>query len=456
MRPHFFAGFAMLALVLLSSPKAYSEDWIYSVKQGETLWGLCLEYTNKRDCWQTVGPYNGVVFPRSLAPGTRIKFPVEWLKAQPVSARLIHLSGNVEIQHLTQEQNSAAVAAQEGALLNIGSVVRTSERSNATIQFADESLMVIESNSEVRFDTLSRHGENGMVDTNLNLMRGAVTSKVKKREPASRYSVQTPSAIAAVRGTDFKISADATTMRGQVFEGSVGVGRQNASNSAHQEKAVVAGYGIVAQKDKALPEPTKLLDAPIIEAHGELLSFPYALNWAPIEGAQQYHVNIFSDNENSQLVLNENSLGNQFEIPQTLSGCFRTEISAIDSMQLQGMPASTKFCGAAAPEQPTLVGDATRLRMEEGLVQWDASPRAIAYEVQQSKHKDFSVIESTHATELTEFTLPESDSKVYLRVRAIGEFSTASEFSDTLEIKKDENKFLTGLGLFLLGVAVLL
>src|SRR5690606_35243695 len=94
----------------------FAEDWVYTVRKGDTLWDLCIEYTIEKNCWLTIGPYNQVDFPPSLAPGTRIRFPAAWLKNQPVKVEILYFSGEV----LVKESAQNLQPAREGMHLGIG------------------------------------------------------------------------------------------------------------------------------------------------------------------------------------------------------------------------------------------------------------------------------------------------------------------------------------------------
>jgi hypothetical protein len=93
----------------------------------------------------------------------------------------------------------------------------------------------------LRFDSLTFQSvESEMViKTELDLRNGRILGRVKKLAAASEYSVKTPVGVAAIRGTDFDISADGKVIiregrgemnmvgpGGQVTSYSVGAGQQ--------------------------------------------------------------------------------------------------------------------------------------------------------------------------------------------------------------------------------------
>ena len=70
-----------------------------------------------------------------------------------------------------------------------------------------------------------------------------------------------------------------TSARTEVTEGIVGVSAGDA------EKEVNEGYGIVAEKDKPLPEPVKLLPRPIISDNLSADNTELHLSWKKLAGA---------------------------------------------------------------------------------------------------------------------------------------------------------------------------
>ncbi|MFT5173926.1 MAG: hypothetical protein ACI8W7_002110, partial [Gammaproteobacteria bacterium] len=121
------AGF----LCLLAS----AQDWVYSARSGDNLWNLAEEYLLDGVRFTTrLQRHNNIADPTHIPPGTRIRFPVRWLKQQPAAARLVRKAGSVTV--LTVASGAAQPVAQ-GAALEVGDRLETGVRSAATVQFAD-------------------------------------------------------------------------------------------------------------------------------------------------------------------------------------------------------------------------------------------------------------------------------------------------------------------------------
>ena len=57
---------AFTALISVAVPNAQADDWIVFAQEGDTLWDLCLKYTNKRGCWIELGKYNAISNDRAI------------------------------------------------------------------------------------------------------------------------------------------------------------------------------------------------------------------------------------------------------------------------------------------------------------------------------------------------------------------------------------------------------
>lgn len=416
---------------------AVAEDWVYTVRKGDTLWDLCLEYTTEKNCWLTLGPYNQVDFPPSLAPGTRIRFPAAWLKNQPVKVELIYISGEVMVR-----ENAAATTdlqlAQTGMLLGIGSQVQTAGESTATLKFADESILVLEENSEITLDLLSQQGEAGMVDSRLRLLRGATSVTVKKRETKSNFSITAPSAVAAVRGTKFRVSTfseDEPIMLGSVYEGALAVNARKKDGSTVEGNAdVPEGYGIAAKQNQPLPTPSKLLPAAVFDMPLETYSLPLDLSWKPVAGAESYRLQYLFDTDEDKLVKSVSLENAVLKDTDLENGCYRLQVNAIDNNGLSGMPAEIRFCAETPPASP-LISRAVIDEQKNIVVEWSQQEGRSRFEIEISSNKNFSTLLHKEQVEGNSYVFPLKSNKfVYARVRALGNYGVLGEYSENTKI----------------------
>ncbi len=108
--------------------------------------------------------------------------------------------GNVTVN---RGENGTWESVKRGTRLHSGNVVRTGEKSLAALVFTDDkSLVKIRANSEV---TIKGSREKKKVKKSLFMRLGELWAKVTKGNP---FQVETPSGVAAVKGTEFYVAMD--------------------------------------------------------------------------------------------------------------------------------------------------------------------------------------------------------------------------------------------------------
>jgi len=126
-------------------------------------------------------------------------------------------------------------AAKKGLPVTEGDRIKTGPRAWCEILFKDGSFIKMEEDSETAADTLRATAEERLFS--FSFLKGKalwMAAKIKSR--TASFSVRTPSAVCAVRGTDFSImvSTSGGTTVG-LFDGKVAV------SGAAQEKELLAG-----------------------------------------------------------------------------------------------------------------------------------------------------------------------------------------------------------------------
>lgn len=326
----------MLAISLPGMVAAEEEYWEYTFRPGDSIWKIAEKYTTTVNNWGEIQRINKIRQgpDRKIQPGTRIVIPVSMLKQQPTPAIVIAVSGDVGLVRADGEKEKAII----GTKLYSGDRVLTEDKQNLRIQFADKSELQILPNSIVVLDKLSHHKQTGMVDTRIRLNSGSVNTWVEKQKPESRYQIKTPAAITAVRGTSFRLSTDSSLIsRTEVTEGLVGV------SAADTEKAVNEGYGIVAEKDKPLPEPVKLLPPPALSDNLYADRSKLHVAWADLEGAGYYRYQLASDVTFNQVVIDSSTKESTIKIEDLQPGNYFLRVRGVDQYKLEGIDSTSEF-----------------------------------------------------------------------------------------------------------------
>ncbi len=455
MRVVISATLLLSSLILSLARPANAADWLYTIRPGDNLWTLCKLYSIKENCWIDLASLNNIDRTRQIPPGTVIRFPVSWLKKPPVAVVIDFSHGDVFYQ-LPGEEKHRALA---GVKLPIGSELTTGN-GRVKVSFADGSSMILAPNSHLQLDTLSSFESTGMVDSAVRLSRGSVKTRVVKREPKSRFRTITPSAVAAVRGTEYRVSSinhetnnsEKITTIVEVYNGLVDVNAENTTRS------VSGGYGVITMHGHAPLEPVPLLEKPVFLPLEEHQFLPATIQWQVVNLAAGYQLDIYSNQgiDDQTEILVEQRMTNEtsLTINNLTLGCYRLNLRGIDNSGLQGLPASKRLCLKRRIDTPALE-DATINRIENNRVKitWPEATGADRYRIQIAEDPDFKLIRDTIEASDASYSFDESG-VIFIRVQALGEEGEHSPFSPSLRWEPEKNHWLAliPVGLFLLAL----
>jgi hypothetical protein len=422
----------MLALMLpVSSAVSGEQYWVYTVRPGDTIWDLTQKHCTSVLHWKRIQRLNGLpdVPARGVLPGTRLKFPIEILKHQPVSARVRLLRGSARVIRAAGEEQPVTI----GIELHSGDRLLVAEGNNATVRFADGSELLVLGGSNVVFDSLSAYGETGMVDTRIRLQSGQVNTRVKSRRgPGSRYEIITPAAVAAVRGTEFRVAADSErpVARSEVLEGNVAVSGDGSSRS------VPAGFGVLAEAGKPPSEPRPLLPAPDLSPQQAVLErLPLQFEWAGLDKAVAYRFQVAANAAFDSLLVNDTSSGTRGYDEHLPNGEYVLRVRGIDSEGLEGIDAARHFTVAAHPQPPVLIGLNANVIIRDATPEfgWSRPADIDRYRFQLSRDEVFSNLVADESDYRAERFTPAAElaaGNYYWRVASIESKGTQGPWSD--------------------------
>jgi len=452
--PPFILLLFILLLFSLAKP-ANAADWLYTIRPGDTLWSLCQQYTKEPNCWNKLGPLNNIDQNRKIPPGTRIRVPAGWLKVPAASAIITFTQGDVTYQHVGENKAPAA----KGVKLPAGSILTTGKGS-VTLVFADGSSMILEPNSHLELDALSSFESNGMVDSSVRLNRGTLKTRVIKREPRSQFRTITPSAVAAVRGTEYRVNlvsekgseeggeqSDNKSTLIEVYQGLVDVGAENTTHS------VPAGFGIVTKQGQAPQAPTRLLDKPLFLPFDENQNLtmtqvdPITIQWQPIDTASGYQLNILTDQKKDAqpeaLIQTYRTKEHQVNLNTLAQGCYQLSLRAADPLGLHGLASRKRLCLTEVLAIPIFDGASSNDNSKpDKRISWSEISGAQGYRIEISEHPNFSaLIENTEVLEshyLLEHKRFKQNAELFIRVQALSVSSKHSNFSQSIHWKPEK------------------
>ena len=148
------------------------------------------------------------------------------------------LVGDVSIK----QRGRSSVKAQRGQVVNAGDTIETGQKSMAVVTTGGNKITVREKTKVQLSESTDSSGKYG----SLSVFAGNVNCKMDKlKKSGGRYDVNSASAVAAVRGTEFDVSvADNGATLLNVSEGSVlltGI-EKSVIVAANQESTVSLGY----------------------------------------------------------------------------------------------------------------------------------------------------------------------------------------------------------------------
>ncbi|HET8802206.1 MAG TPA: FecR family protein [Marinobacter sp.] len=318
------------AVASSAAPSATAPEWVYTLRPGESFSEVAGDLLSSRYGPGRLLQYNDIDNAATLGEGDRIRIPLAWLKRQPDPARVASVSGAVQLISGVDGQKRPLIP---DALIRVGDEI-ISSAGTATIELADGSEVRLSPESRLIFNRLTQYGRSGMIDTRLRLNRGEVHTRVKPViEGGSRFEIETPSAVAAVRGTAFALQTSASGTSLQVTRGVVDFGAPG------KVRRIPAGYGASVSTDGSHSLSIRQLPpAPQVNPLPPLLtSLPTELTWAPSR-APMHQLDIF-ESGTGRWVESRAVTGNDYDISLLDNGRYEIHLAALDARGIAGMPA---------------------------------------------------------------------------------------------------------------------
>ncbi len=461
----------VIYLVVANVARVHAQDWLYTVRDQDSLWKICQAHVAKPLCWIKLGQYNGLQNGNLIAPGLILKIPYAWLISPPLPAIVVESRGEVAYipavasakvawKGISGIKNASSMRAAGVSLQSIptdgkiymGDRLITGQ-GNASILFADGTQMLIRANTDITFDRISVKDGQGFVDTLLVLKKGATRYQVKGSGGVSRYKVRTPAGVAAVRGTEFRVNLDTeqlVIMRSEVLEGAVRVS-DNQGKSAQQ---VPKGYGVRSEPNKPIPIPQQLLPRIEWQDDGQpTLSRPVQIQWQRLVGAQSYRIDLY---DQKGLVESWRTEENYWQDQVLADGKYRLLVRAIDQLGLQGFDAEREFTVVTPLPVPQLtsagIGQEDKGRVH---IQWPRLASATGYRIEVALDPQFKKIVIAEESINPEYRFKQRTG-VYTRVSALYSDRRESDFSEAIWVDPPPDNWKPWIGIATVVLAVIL
>lgn len=431
----FTVKYFLLLCLLLSMPKTLvAKEWSYSVKPGDSLWSICAAYAYYKDCWVDLGEYNNLKQGQVLAVGQLIQMPLEWLEVPIVAANVIYFSGDVAAVDANDNKKTLGLNTQ----IDVGDRLSVGD-GQLSLKFADGSTMILGAQSEIVIDAVSAIKQTRQSTIEVSLPKGGATVKVLKTEPRNRFRIATPSGVAAVRGTEFRVrnSADQTLARSEVLEGLVGFEAQA------KEVAVSQGFGVLAEQGSAPSDPVALLPAPKWIAHCDVAGM---VEWHALDKADLYLLDVYRSAGSGEELVKQYEVSNNYkQFTDIEEGCYNLALKGVEN-GFYGYESRMPYCfeyQAPVPEIKSIVLGKKSLSVEMlSLVEGNT------VELEFSDSADFSTVRDTKIIDqqASKYRVQNPEQYRYVRARSVSPNGKKSEFGAGQEVT-EKNSYATVLGI---------
>lgn len=241
-----------------SVPLPDTGNLIYQMQPGDTLTGLVNRHMQGPDALKQLVQANRFPNANRISVGSKIKIPRSLLKHTPSTATVSRLNCKTVIQI----DGNAATPIKTGTVLGEGAVLRIPAGCQFALTLEDESTLRLMSGAVIQIKTLRRNTLETSPEVKVELLDGRMEIDVpKKRQTGDApFEVLTPTSVAGVRGTEFRVGFDAKQRTSQV---EVKVGVVGARGELEKtEKRTEAGQGVAITASGQSQDIEKLLSPP--------------------------------------------------------------------------------------------------------------------------------------------------------------------------------------------------
>lgn len=371
---------SLLAATTICAAPAESE-FVYLARPGDTLISIAGQMLAQANDWPKLQSLNKIEDPKRLQPQQAIRIPIALLKQEPANATLLNSNGAVTFTHANTP--AGANNLQAGSALPEQSQITTGQNGFVSVRLPDGSTLNIPPASTVQLEKLRRYQATPAYNTQVLVQQGRVETQVAKQAPSSRFNINSPLAIAGVRGTAFRVQFDPETKstRTEVEEGKIGLSANTTPHSTKKIKTatpelnLTAGFGAIASPDGQLGQAIALLPAPQLnpaETTQERTTLRFRPNLPDGKTAARYKTQIAQDPAFTNVLIEHISPAAEVKLAAPEDGAYFLRIRGVDAQGLEGQTTQQPFIVAARPEPPLLQApnNQAKVRNTQLTLQW--------------------------------------------------------------------------------------
>lgn len=345
---------SLLLCSALAASQAHGNPVVYTTQPGDNPWTIARRLLVRPSLAHQLVQDHGIVDARRIQPGTPLRLPQAWLRHSPDPVQLLSIHGEVRVL----APDGTEHAATEGQSWQAPVRLVTGAQGSASLGFADGSRVLVLRESELIVHEASTRVVDQRGTVLLELLRGRLENEVSpSAAPGRRFEIRMPAAIAAVRGTQFRVQAQGQGAGAQaqteVVHGAVQFG-----NHTGQVLAATA-QGSVVQPGQPPTAPAALLPAPDLSQLPEVLDpAPAELALPSVAQAAGYRMQLAGSEASAAARLDQVEPAPLLRLPGLADGAYMLRVRAIDANGLEGLPAERRLQVRARPEPPLLLAPA--------------------------------------------------------------------------------------------------
>lgn len=318
-----------------------------------------------------------------------------------------------------------------------GDLLTTSTAGFASIAFSSGSVVNLQPDTAAIIERLVCLESDDSCVISIDTLRGRVTSDIESRDQQpTEFTITTPFASAAVRGTFFDIDVTEDFLV-SVAEGEVDVSAQDAI------VPINTGFGVIVEQGSAPGDPIELMPAPVFKRVPPRMVVGDTIEWFAFDDASRYDATLSIDESSNQAITNitvspgNESLDLQTALAQAAepppdAGDYFLSVRAIDVKGLLGLTSTTRITLAELDSSIPPVSTSIARDGSEFLVTVDNPVDGVTgYEIQISADESFSdpLTADVNATGAAVFRVEQD--QVFARARVLIDPLTVSDFGET-------------------------
>lgn len=386
-----FALFSCCVVYPLSS--SFSEELAeITIVRRDTLIGISKKLLEDPSKWREVARINNLSKPYRIFPNNIILVSARLLKLQPDPSKVTFVAGEVVFQNehgIHWKKLLLNDIVEQGAVIKTGGSASTAE-----LTFSDGTVVYIRPDTIVGIAASGKRGET-ITDRRLTVKTGRIITRIRKALGIdSGFKVHTPSAVAGVKGTEFRTSVDAAgSMRSEVLDGVVELDAMN------KKTLVSKGEGALVKKGEPPAAAVKLLPAPEPASLNAIYkTLPLELSFKQVEEASSYRITLAKDRDFrypvSETLIKPNEV---FSIATLEDGIYYMRSSSIDSRGLEGSESVVSEINLRVNPVPPFTqspADQAEIRSRQRTVSlaWLKVSDAVSYHFQLAEDREFNRI----------------------------------------------------------------